>query len=67
MDLVLDREPDWIILGPAEGSPANQPWFLSDREIAQDRRFREACRQRVIELDVRDRQGFELQRATRGG
>jgi hypothetical protein len=38
---VLSRSPDFIILGPAEGSTASEPWFLSDLEIARDPRFAE--------------------------
>jgi arabinofuranosyltransferase len=44
---VLSRAPDFIILGPAEGAPADEPratntlapWFLSDLEISRDPRF----------------------------
>jgi len=38
---VLRREPDFIILGPAEGRPASDPWFLSDLEIAESPEFAE--------------------------
>jgi len=30
---VLARQPDYIIIGPAEGSPVNAPMFLSDLEL----------------------------------
>lgn len=36
---VLDRRPDFIIIGPAEGTVAANPWFLSDLELAIDPRF----------------------------
>lgn len=44
---VLSRNPDYIILGPAEGSKANPKleksskvvWFLSDQELSEDPNF----------------------------
>lgn len=36
---VLDRSPDFIILGPALGTLPEEPWFLSDLQLAQDPRF----------------------------
>lgn len=30
---VLSRQPDYIILGPAVGTSADDPWFLSDLEL----------------------------------
>ena len=36
---VLSRAPDFIIVGPSEGTVASQPWFLSDLEISRDPRF----------------------------
>ena len=36
---VLSRSPDYIILGPATGTKADRPRFLSDLEIAQDPEF----------------------------
>lgn len=36
---VLSRRPDFIILGPAEGAFASDPWFLSDLELSRDPRF----------------------------
>ena len=38
-DYVLSRQPDFIIVGPAEGTVASNPWFLSDLEMANDPRF----------------------------
>jgi hypothetical protein len=66
-DYVLSREPDWIILGPAQGAPANQPWFLSDLEIVRDPRFRLDYVQRVFEIDARSHHGYESHPATRNG
>lgn len=37
---VLDRKPDYIIIGPAQGTDAHRPWFLSDLEIAMDPRLK---------------------------
>ena len=36
---VLDRKPDFIIIGPAQGADARRPWFLSDLEISKDPRL----------------------------
>ncbi len=36
---VLSREPDFIIIGPAEGTIISNPWFLSDLEMGRDPRF----------------------------
>ena len=44
---VLKRQPDYIILGPAQGLPANPEfadaqyvvWFLSDQELAETDEF----------------------------
>ena len=38
-DYVLSRKPDFIILGPADGTNSSRVWFLSDYEIVQDQRF----------------------------
>ena len=48
---VLDRRPDFIILGPAEGTVASNPWFLSDLELAQDARFDDEYSLSRVELD----------------
>jgi len=36
---VLSRAPDFIIVGPAEGTSILRPWFLSDLEMGRDPRF----------------------------
>ncbi len=36
---VLSRSPDFIIIGPAQGSPASKPWFLSDLELSRAEDF----------------------------
>ena len=36
---VLSRHPDYIIMGPAEGTISSKPWFLSDFELNYDQRF----------------------------
>jgi arabinofuranosyltransferase len=64
---VLAREPDYVILGPAEGTTASQPLFLSDLELAEDPRF-DAMYARCVEtLDVSGVPGHELYRSTRSG
>ena len=41
---VLGRRPDFIILGPANGTTADDPWFLSDVELAELDGFRQCYR-----------------------
>lgn len=36
---VLARKPDYIILGPSQGTTASEPWFLSDLEINRNPEF----------------------------
>lgn len=36
---VLSRRPDYIIVGPANGTTIDNPWFLSDLEMQRDPRF----------------------------
>jgi hypothetical protein len=36
---VLSRRPDYIIVGPANGTTIDKPWFLSDLEMKRDPRF----------------------------
>lgn len=36
---VLSRRPEYIILGPAIGNAASNPWFLSDLELSQSPEF----------------------------
>ena len=64
---VLEQQPDYIILGPAAGIPAEHPWFLSDLEIRESPRFaREYALRREI-LDVRDLPGWQNYKETRSG
>lgn len=48
---VLDRHPDFIIIGPAEGTVAANPWFLSDLELATDPRFVDEYEPSHVRLD----------------
>jgi hypothetical protein len=50
---VLERDPDIIIAGPAEGTTLERPWFLSDFEMASLPEFRERYRPRVERIDPR--------------
>ncbi|MEC7564600.1 MAG: hypothetical protein VX738_02855, partial [Planctomycetota bacterium] len=53
---VLTRKPDFIILGPAQGLPANTDfaastdvvWFLSDQELAESSQFDQQYRMRKV-------------------
>jgi hypothetical protein len=55
---VLKRQPDYIILGPAQGLPANPEfvdsqdvvWFLSDQELAETDEFHRQYQQRIAEF-----------------
>ncbi|HVL01331.1 MAG TPA: hypothetical protein VM553_16050 [Dongiaceae bacterium] len=47
---VLNRRPDYIIAGPAEGSLISDPWFLSDVEMANSPEFKQHYRLEQAEL-----------------
>lgn len=64
---VLAQRPDYLILGPAHGARKDEPWFLSDLEIAQNPSFLRDYRLRVTRIDVRDQSGFEEVPAARSG
>lgn len=49
---VLARQPDYIILGPAQGTPADQPWFLSDLELQESPEFHRRYYMVQVQLDV---------------
>ena len=51
-DYVLSREPDFIIVGPAQGIDISRPWFLSDFEMGSDERFARHYRKREVLLDL---------------
>jgi hypothetical protein len=52
---VLDRAPDIIVIGPAEGSIGNddRQWFLTDYELLNSPEFRERYRPYLFRLSVR--------------
>jgi hypothetical protein len=50
---VIERDPDIIIAGPAEGTTIDRPWFLSDFEMARLPGFHERYRLRVDRIDLR--------------
>lgn len=52
---VLSRAPDVIILGPAEGTTVDRPWFLSDLELGASPDFRERYILREQLVDVSNR------------
>ena len=49
---VLARRPEYIILGPADGTSAQHPFFLSDLEIAHSPSFAREYRRHRIQLDA---------------
>jgi hypothetical protein len=49
---VLERDPDIIIAGPAQGTTIDRPWFLSDFELASREEFRERYRLRVDRIEA---------------
>ncbi len=64
---VLSRQPDYIIIGPAEGTTADDAWFLSGLEMSRDPRLASEYVCRRVQLDVDDVAGFGQYRATRTG
>ena len=48
---ILRRAPDFVILGPAEGRSAEDPWFLSDLELAESPAFADCYREESVVLD----------------
>jgi arabinofuranosyltransferase len=64
---VLERNPDYIILGPAEGNYDNTPWFLSDMEIAANPAFHERYVWKSVLLDVSGLRDFPKYRVTKTG
>ena len=50
---VLDRRPDYIIVGRAEGTAISEPWFLSDLEMGRDPRFARDYVPREVRLGPR--------------
>ncbi len=64
---VLSRKPDYIILGPAEGTTIETPWFLSGLEMSRDPRFEANYSVRQVDLDVSDQKNFQHYGATRTG
>ncbi len=47
---ILSRHPDMIILGKAEGNPADRPMFLSDVEMIEAPEFARCYEQRQVEI-----------------
>ena len=64
---VLSRRPDIIIIGPAEGTTQEHPWFLTDVELGRSPRFAEEYSLREVRVDVRERPHHRLIGATATG
>lgn len=52
---VLSRQPDFIIIGPAEGTLASNPWFLSDLELIRNKDFFHYYILNQVRLDINGR------------
>lgn len=50
---VLSRKPEYIILGPADGRK-DEPWFLSDKEILEDPRFKKEYLYHEVQIKIED-------------
>ncbi|MFC1854049.1 hypothetical protein ACFL27_28030 [candidate division CSSED10-310 bacterium] len=64
---VLARKPDYIIVGPVQGTTIDDPWFLSDLEMSENPEFSAQYIMYQVQLDVRDKTGYELYDLTRTG
>ncbi len=64
---VLERQPDVIILGPAEGTNPDEPFLLSDIELGQSSRFAAEYVLREHFIDVTSKPDHAIVRATRRG
>ena len=64
---VLARQPDVIILGPAQGTNPDEPFLLSDIELGESPRFAEEYVLREHIIDVTSRPDHAIVRATRRG
>lgn len=50
---VLRRKPDFIIMGPPEGTTIDLPWYASDYEMSQQREiFNQMYRKEEVDLDL---------------
>lgn len=47
---IIERAPDYIIIGPAQGSTADSPWFLSDYELNQLEAFHTKYKKQIVQL-----------------
>ncbi len=56
---VLSRRPDFIIVGPAEGTFIDKPWFLSDWQMLHDPRFTKNYVLRQVILDMNGEQTLQ--------
>jgi arabinofuranosyltransferase len=67
-EYVLSRKPDFIILGPPEGTTVGVPWFVSDYEISARRtEFERLYRKEDVDLDVLTRPDHESFPASASG
>ena len=56
---VLSRNPDYIIIGPAEGTIVSAPWFLSDFELKIDPHFQLNYTLCKVDLEINSRESVK--------
>ena len=64
---VLERKPDYIIIGPAEGVVAKEAWFLSGYELSKLAAFHQRYEKRTVLLDVPDKKSDDFYNAVDDG
>jgi hypothetical protein len=61
---VLSLKPDYVIIGPAQGS--TEPWFLGDKEILDDPTFSEHYNLCEVTIPVKDPRAVDYKPTERG-
>jgi hypothetical protein len=64
---VLNRRPDYIIAGPANGAQMHRPWFLSEWEIQGSARFEREFDGHVVDIRVDTVPGFDRYKDSQSG
>lgn len=64
---VIERKPDYIVIGPAEGVEAKDAWFLSGYELSVLPEFRQTYDKKAVVIDVSDRKSHAMYNAVDEG